>query len=205
MDEWYYAEGGETRGPVSFEALVALLARVVRRNDVPVWKQGFKDWIVAGDVPELARTFEPPPLPVRQAAPIPARSVVISSISEPSVAKPTAMETAGTFMGVTAGVGLYVAFFAVGLIQISAFVEGMDLYFKVGTILSIIIFLVVYNIPFGIFAVAFLTYYGARYGWRWEWWQALALALPGIVITLFSWAVGGATLGITSLLQRRAR
>jgi hypothetical protein len=36
----------------------------------------------------------------------------------------------------------------------------------------------------GTIGVAFLAYYGAHYGWKWEWWQALMLAVPGIILML---------------------
>jgi hypothetical protein len=58
------------------------------------------------------------------------------------------------------------AYVAVGLIQIASFIDGMALYFHIGTIVSVIIFLVTYGIPFiGALIAAFFTYYGARYGW----------------------------------------
>lgn len=197
------AKAPETRGPIKLETLLAILAMVDRGNEVPVWKYGFKDWISASEVPELAKAFAtaPPPIQPSSSAPLVAPTDPLATNSF----KSSAIKKAGSAMAGTAGVGLYVAWLAVGVLQIGAFIEGMELYFKLGSILSIIIFFVVYNIPLGSFAVAFFAYYGARYGWRWEWWQALALAVPGILLTLFFWAIGGATLGLTSLLQRRAR
>jgi hypothetical protein len=77
----------------------------------------------------------------------------------------------------------------------------MHLYFGFGGVLSVIIFLVVYAVPLlGAVFVGVMTYYGARYGWNWEWWQALALAAPGLIIMLVILATGG----IASLFERRA-
>lgn len=80
---------------------------------------------------------------------------------------------------------LYLAFLAVGFIQIFAFIDGMYLYFGLGGFISFIIFLFFYNIPLiGPIGAGFMTYYGARYGWHWEWWQALLLAAPGIIMMI---------------------
>lgn len=62
---------------------------------------------------------------------------------------------------------------AVGLMQLAAFIDGMALYFHIGTILSIIIFVVVYGIPM----------LGA--------WQALILAAPGIVLSIVVYSIDG--------------
>ena len=94
-----------------------------------------------------------------------------------------------------------VAYVAVGIAQIFAYVDGMHLYFGLGGFLSFIIFPFVYVIPLlGAGFVAVMTYYGARYGWHWEWWQALLLAVPGLVIMVILMTVGP----LTSLFERRA-
>jgi hypothetical protein len=46
--------------------------------------------------------------------------------------------------------------------------------------------------------VAFLTYHGARYGWMWDWWQALTLAVPGIIIMI----AAGVLVGLAIWAQR---
>ena len=94
-----------------------------------------------------------------------------------------------------------VAYVAIGVSQIFAYLDGMHLYFGLGGFLSFIIFLFVYSIPLlGTGFVAVMTYYGARYGWYWEWWQALLLAVPGLVIMAILMAAGG----LSSLFERRA-
>jgi hypothetical protein len=54
MTEWYYARGGQQNGPVSFEQL-AELARTGGLNPMKdlVWTASMKDWLPAGQVPEI--------------------------------------------------------------------------------------------------------------------------------------------------------
>ena len=54
MTEWYYARGGQQNGPVSFEQL-AELARTDGLNPMKdlVWTASMKDWLPAGQVPEI--------------------------------------------------------------------------------------------------------------------------------------------------------
>jgi hypothetical protein len=93
----------------------------------------------------------------------------------------------------------FIAYILIGIAQIWAGIEGMQLYFGIGGFLAVILLCVAYAIPFvGTIGVAFLTYYGARYGWKWEWWQALMLIVPGIVLML----AAGAAVGLAIWAQR---
>ena len=95
---------------------------------------------------------------------------------------------------------LVLAYIAFGLFQLAAFIDGMGLYFHIGTLLSVIIFFVTYSIPLiGTLFTAFFTYYGARYGWHWEWWQALFLAVPGLILSVALYSAGG----VMAVFQRR--
>ncbi|MEW6639131.1 MAG: DUF4339 domain-containing protein [Pseudomonadota bacterium] len=67
---WYYAEQDETKGPLSLDELALALKRQPRADKVFVWREGYKDWVRAGDVPELSRFFVRPP-PLRQTVPSP--------------------------------------------------------------------------------------------------------------------------------------
>jgi hypothetical protein len=90
------------------------------------------------------------------------------------------------------GAFFLIAYIVIGIAQVWAGVEGMQLTFGIGGFLAVVLLLVAYAIPFvGTAAVAFLTYYGARYGWSWTWWQALTLAAPGIVLMLAVGVAGG--------------
>jgi GYF domain 2 len=66
---WYYAEGDETRGPVSFDQLVELLSQLPTHRGVPVWREGFTDWTPAENVREIVeKLIRPPPLGRRSSA-----------------------------------------------------------------------------------------------------------------------------------------
>jgi hypothetical protein len=92
------------------------------------------------------------------------------------------------------------AWIAIAIVQISAGMEGMHLYFGIGSFASFILFVFSYAVPVvGSVLSAAAVFYGARYGWHWEWWQAFALAVPGIVLWLFLMATGG----LAALFERR--
>jgi hypothetical protein len=57
---WYYADQDQTKGPFSFEELVEALRRPAGAEEVPVWSEGYRDWVRAGDVPELSRLLVQP-------------------------------------------------------------------------------------------------------------------------------------------------
>lgn len=54
---WYIVVDGEQRGPLPPIQLSQLFAKGSVGLDSYVWKEGFDDWKVAGDVPELAQVF----------------------------------------------------------------------------------------------------------------------------------------------------
>lgn len=86
----------------------------------------------------------------------------------------------------------FFAYLAVGVFQIMAGMEGIQLYLGVGTFVSLILFLFSFAIPLaGTLVAAVAVYYGARYGWRWEWWQAVLLAAPGLVVMALVFFAGG--------------
>lgn len=60
MSEWYYAHGGEQKGPVP----VSELQRLAGTGDFDpaadlVWREGMEDWKPAGMIEELAPAFQP--------------------------------------------------------------------------------------------------------------------------------------------------
>jgi uncharacterized RDD family membrane protein YckC len=66
--QWYYAQQGQQRGPVSLEELRGMICagQITRVN--LVWREGMADWVQAGFVAELkdapaAATAGPAPLP----------------------------------------------------------------------------------------------------------------------------------------------
>src|SRR5687768_14668949 len=62
---WYYAQGGEQRGPVSREALRGMLSSGQVAWGELVWTEGMESWKAAGEVDELkvSRAVAPPPVP----------------------------------------------------------------------------------------------------------------------------------------------
>ena len=59
----------------------------------------------------------------------------------------------------------FIIYIVIGIAQIWAALEGMQLYFGIGGFLAVILLIVAYAIPFvGAVGLALLTYYGARYG-----------------------------------------
>jgi hypothetical protein len=65
-DQWYYAIGKESRGPLSLEALIGALVQFPAPATVPVWCAGMSGWQNAGTVrevaSELSRRASVPPL-----------------------------------------------------------------------------------------------------------------------------------------------
>lgn len=59
MATWYYARGGERRGPVDLEKLVAAARAGKLRPDDLVWNDGMPDWVPAGTVPEMGFGMTP--------------------------------------------------------------------------------------------------------------------------------------------------
>ena len=78
LELWYYAEGEDTRGPISAVDLVALLSTIPDPRTVVIWRHGFEDWKRTDEVPEIARQVvrppprrpkaSPPPVSVREPA-----------------------------------------------------------------------------------------------------------------------------------------
>ncbi|MEO8617482.1 MAG: DUF4339 domain-containing protein [Luteolibacter sp.] len=64
MSEWYYAKDGKQNGPVGFDQLVTL-ARSGGLDPVKdlVWNSTMKDWIPAGQVPDIFASPSAPPGP----------------------------------------------------------------------------------------------------------------------------------------------
>ena len=62
-DSWYYAEGGQQRGPVMVSELLPLLARVADWRRVMIWREGLESWKPVEEVREIAdQLCRQPPL-----------------------------------------------------------------------------------------------------------------------------------------------
>src|SRR5215813_8039096 len=78
---WFVFVEGQRHGPVQSERLVAFLESHTASHDashpappVYVWREGFAEWRLASDIPELAL---PPPLPEVIAEPPPAAPIAL--------------------------------------------------------------------------------------------------------------------------------
>jgi len=59
--QWYYSNNGTQSGPVSTEALKAMIADGRVKSVDLVWREGMSDWLPASSVRELAPTPATPP------------------------------------------------------------------------------------------------------------------------------------------------
>ena len=64
---WHVAEDGRTLGPFTAAQLGELVAQGRLQRTTPIWRAGFADWQVAGQVPEVANLMGPPPPPATPA------------------------------------------------------------------------------------------------------------------------------------------
>jgi len=58
-ERWFYAQGGQRRGPVAFNQLVESVLSQPDSRAVIVWRKGFAEWTRAQDVPEVERRLAP--------------------------------------------------------------------------------------------------------------------------------------------------
>jgi hypothetical protein len=68
---WYYAQGAETRGPLSLAELVPLLSSVPDLRQVKLWRHGFDDWKAVEEVREVAQRIVRPPPSASASPPLP--------------------------------------------------------------------------------------------------------------------------------------
>ncbi len=91
MSEWYYAHGGEQKGPVP----VSQLKRRADNGEFDphgdlVWREGMTDWTPAASAPGLESLFPPPPAPGDVPPPAPGGSV--NPYAAPSTVDPYAID-----------------------------------------------------------------------------------------------------------------
>lgn len=126
-DLWYYAEGEETRGPVTLGELVPLLSRIADPRRVMVWRHGFVDWKAVEEVREVAQELFRPP-PIKRTPP------VIPVSAPPKIREPVvdAMD-ASHFKNVKpelTGIGGWLALIAFGqVVGILRFLASMATYY----------------------------------------------------------------------------
>jgi hypothetical protein len=62
-DVWYYADGGDPKGPFSFRELIHVLSGFPDLKRIFVWRNGFEEWEAADQVREIgAELLRPRPI-----------------------------------------------------------------------------------------------------------------------------------------------
>lgn len=89
--------------------------------------------------------------------------------------------------------------FALGLLQGAAFIQGMEVWFDIGPILSVICFVVLLVTGVGTIPAAIIAFYGAWKGWHWPWFGAAIAAFPFLIVLGLIVAYSG----LSSFLPRK--
>ena len=84
---WYYARGGQQRGPVEFQKLVAAAKTGKLRQDDLVWTEGMAEWKPAAEVPEFGLSGAVSAAPAA-AAVVPHEDEAPAEVATPVVAAP---------------------------------------------------------------------------------------------------------------------
>ena len=59
---WFYVTAGKRYGPLTEEQLIEALCKIGNSRAVPIWREGFPQWIASGRVEEIAKRL-PPAIP----------------------------------------------------------------------------------------------------------------------------------------------
>ncbi|WAC26347.1 hypothetical protein [Ancylobacter sp. SL191] len=71
------------------------------------------------------------------------------------------------------------------VLQMAAYLEGTEIWFGWGFWLSVFVMVVAHVAqPFGYLFTIPVVYYGARYGFHWQWWQAALIAAPSLIMVV---------------------
>src|SRR5262245_47935276 len=97
---WFVFTEGQQHGPVAAENLIAFLAAHTG-PPVHVWRDGFADWTLASDVPELAVSPQLPPLAPLLEPPPAAAEAPAEPVAPP--AKRVRGKLIGSAIGATVG------------------------------------------------------------------------------------------------------
>jgi hypothetical protein len=134
-DIWYYADGAESKGPLSLKQLVAALSGFSDPAKILVWRHGFEKWRTVDQVREVwAELFRPPPLPKPPPLPIcPPVSVPPRIVGEPSVSVAEAAQFKNIGQDLT-GISGWLVFVALGqvfgplrlLVSLGEYYEKLD-------------------------------------------------------------------------------
>lgn len=96
------------------------------------------------------------------------------------------------------GLILYILALLLFICQLAAFQEGMEIWLGLHWLISSIIAFAALAIPFGTIVTSAVAFYGITKGWGWDWWQALLLLFPYLVLAIFL----GAAEGVLGMINR---
>lgn len=88
-------------------------------------------------------------------------------------------------------VALIVLNLVLGVAQLLAFAAGVEVWLGWNWIGAIVVFAVLNMIPFGTIGSTIVAYIGATKGWGWDWWQAVLLVAPFLILGLLTSSLGG--------------
>ena len=99
------------------------------------------------------------------------------------------------------GIVCWVLWFLLALLQITAFLQGLENWFGLHWAANLAVFVVIVTIvPFGEILTSVIGFYGAWHGWGWPWWRAALLCLPFAAV---SFCVPGPGKVIVRMLRAR--
>jgi len=94
---------------------------------------------------------------------------------------------------------IVVAYIGLGIVQLVAFMQGLDVWLGFGGVASIAIFVVAVSLgPIGSMAIAIIGFMGATKGWGWEWWQAGLLCFPFVALSFATMGI----FGVAAMIKR---
>lgn len=98
----------------------------------------------------------------------------------------------------------FLLYAALGIVQIMAYLAGIELWLGLGTFWGLVIFFITAALPFGSVIDAAIAFYGAYKGWHWLWWQAALLTFPFAIIGIAIASAGGMVAMMHTLFHRRS-
>ncbi len=100
-------------------------------------------------------------------------------------------------MQILAGIGII----ALGILQVAGFMAGLEEWFGLHWVFTLVIVIVVFNIPFADLVIPVVAFFGFKDGFGWEWWQAALAAAPGFAL-MIAMMMGG---GIVEMFRKVSR
>lgn len=99
---------------------------------------------------------------------------------------------------------LFILYWSLALLQVAAFARGVNHAWAWPLFGAVLLWLVcaLFLGPLGAIAMLVFTFIGAKHGWGWEWWQAMLLAAPFLILQVALFLVNG-SLGLFARRRHR--